>query len=224
MGVVGEHGGVETFSDLVQTDAPHLDALALAIAGALRPVDDAWALGELDRLAEAVARVGPGDTPDEQLEALEQVLGQREGFCGDVAEYDHPDNSMLDLVLRRRRGLPILLSVVWVEVARRVGMPLRGVGLPGHFVSGWFDGGEPLLIDPFNGGKRLRDDVPFDVLPTSPHHTALRMCSNLVGSYERRGDVGRTLIAARLRLDIPLDDRDRRVMEFDFKRVSARMN
>jgi hypothetical protein len=214
---------MEGFAELVRTDAPRLDLLALAIASELRPVDDAWALGELDRLAGDVVRFGLGDTPDEQLDALEEVLGSREGFCGDVDEYDHPDNSMLDLVLRRHRGLPILLSVVWVEVARRVGIPLRGVGLPGHFVAGWFGEDGPLLIDPFKGGTRIAD-APSDVVPTAPHLTALRICSNLVGSYERRGDIGRTLIAARLRLEIPLGERDRRVMEFDYKRLSARMN
>lgn len=215
---------MERFADIARTDAPTLDLLALAIAGALRPVDDRAALEELDRLAGEVVAFGLGDTVEEQVDALEQVLGRREGFCGDVEDYDHPDNSMLDLVLERRRGLPILLSVVWVEVARRVGIPLRGVGLPGHYVAGWFGAGAPVLIDPFRGGVLVDDATPHPIVPTSPHATALRICSNLVASYERRGDVGRTIAAARLRLDLPLGDRDRRVMEFEFKRVSARMN
>ena len=216
---------MERFAELAQTDAPHLDVLALAIASALREVDSEAALAELDRLAGEVVRHGLGETPDEQLDALTAVLGRHEGFAGDVEEYDHPNNSMLDLVLQRRRGLPILLSVVWIEVGRRLGLPLRGVGLPGHFVAAYFGDGAPILIDPFKGGVRM-PGVPAGVTieATPTHQTALRMLSNLVGSYERRGDVGRTLIAARMRLDLPLDDRDRRVMEFDHKRVSARMN
>lgn len=217
-------GPMERFADIARTDAPTLDLLALAIAGAFRPVDDRAALDELDRLAGEVVAHGLGDTADEHVDALEQVLGRREGFHGDVDDYDHPDNSMLDLVLRRRQGLPILLSVVWIEVARRVGIPLRGVGLPGHYVAGWFGDGPPVLVDPFRGGVRIEDAPPHVVAPTSPHATALRMCSNLVAAYERRGDVGRTITAARLRLDLPLGERDRRVMEFEFKRVSARMN
>src|SRR5450755_4022683 len=62
--------------------------------------------------------------------ACGQLLGAAHGFAGNRERYDDPDNSMLDLVLARRRGLPILLSVVYIEVARRGGIPLAGVGLP----------------------------------------------------------------------------------------------
>lgn len=220
-----DNAPVDSFADLAQTDAPHLDVLALSIAGALREIDRGSALSELDRLAGDVVRHGVGETPAEQLEALATVLGRHEGFAGDVEDYDHPDNSMLDLVLQRRRGLPILLSIVWIEVARRVGVPLRGVGLPGHFVAGYFGPDRPLLIDPFKGGARVLDDASLnEPRPTTTHQTALRLLSNLTASYERRGDVGRMLIAARLRLDLPLDERDHRVMEFEYKRLSARMN
>ncbi|MGI9117082.1 MAG: transglutaminase family protein [Gaiellales bacterium] len=216
---------MDRFAQLARTDAPTLDLLALAIAGALRDVDEEAALAELDRLAGEVVRQGAGSSGAEQVEALQAVLGRREGFVGDVAEYDHPDNSMLDLVLARRRGLPILLSVVWIEVGRRVGIPIRGVGLPGHYVAGWFGDGAPILIDPFKGGVPVADPPPADRIVATPVHlTALRILSNLVGSYERRGDVGRTITAARLRLDLPLGDRDRKVMEFEHRRVGARMN
>ena len=151
---------MERFAQLARTDAPTLDLLALAIAGALREVDEAAALAELDRLAGDVVRNGVGETGLEQVEALRTVLGRRERFLGDVEDYDHPDNSMLDLVLEHRRGLPILLSVVWIEVGRRVGIPIRGVGLPGHYVAGWFGDGEPILIDPFKGGILLPDPPP----------------------------------------------------------------
>jgi regulator of sirC expression with transglutaminase-like and TPR domain len=213
------------FAQLARTDAPTLDLLALAIADALRDVDQAAALAELDRLAGEVVRNGVGETGLEQIEALQTVLGRREGFIGDVEEYDHPDNSMLDLVLERRRGLPILLSVVWIEVGRRVGIPLRGVGLPGHYVAGWFGDGDPILLDPFKGGMLLADPPPPGrIVQTPVHLTALRILSNLVASYERRGDVGRSLKAAQLRLELPLGDRDLRVMEFEHRRIGARMN
>jgi regulator of sirC expression with transglutaminase-like and TPR domain len=216
---------MERFAQLARTDAPTLDLLALAIAGALREVDEVAALAELDRLAGDVVRNGIGETGLEQVEALRTVLGRRERFLGDVEDYDHPDNSMLDLVLKHRRGLPILLSVVWIEVGRRVGIPIRGVGLPGHYVAGWFGDGEPILIDPFKGGILLPDPPPSGrIVQTPVHLTALRILSNLASSYERRGDVGRSLKAAQLRLELPLGDRDMRVMEFEHRRLGARMN
>ena len=216
---------MDRFAQLARTDAPTLDLLALAIAGALRDVDQQQALAELDRLAGEVVLNGVGETGLEQVEALRTVLGRREGFLGDVEDYDHPDNSMLDLVLERKRGLPILLSVVWVEVGRRVGIPIRGVGLPGHYVAGWFGDGDPILLDPFKGGVLLADPPPAGrIVQTPVHLTALRILSNLVASYERRGDVGRSLKAAQLRLELPLGDRDMKVMEFEHRRLGARMN
>ena len=207
-------------------DAPTLDLIAIAIAEALRPgeVDAQAVLDELDALAREVAPRCTGPGPHE-LGVLEQVLGRVHGFRGDEQDYDDPANSMLDLVLERRRGLPILCSVVWIEVARRVGMPIRGVGLPGHYVVGWFGDGDPLLADPFRGGALVPDaPAPDRIAPTPVPMTALRMLSNLVASYERRGDVGRALTAARLRLDLPLGERDRKVMEFEHRRLGARMN
>jgi regulator of sirC expression with transglutaminase-like and TPR domain len=98
---------IRSFSELAVDAQAHVDELALALAAELRDLVDAdWALARLDELGEEVARVG-GDG----LDALHEVLGCRYGFIGDRDEYDHPDNSMLDLVLERRTGLPIILSV-----------------------------------------------------------------------------------------------------------------
>ena len=97
--------------------------------------------------------------------------------------------------------------------------------LPGHFVVGWFGAGEPVLADPFRGGIPVADaPAPDRIAPTPNHLTALRILTNLATSYERRGDIGRALTAARLRLDLPLGDRDRKVMEFEHRRLGARMN
>lgn len=214
------------FADIARSTAPTLDLLALGIAEELRPgaVDRQRVLDELDELAREVAPRWTGGGPQE-LDVLAQVLGRVHGFRGDTEDYDNPDNSMLDLVLERRRGLPILCSVVWIEVGRRVGMPIRGVGLPGHFVVGWFGDGGPVLADPFHGGVPVPDAPSADrIAPTPEPMTALRMLSNLAASYERRGDVGRALTAARMRLDLPLGERDRKVMEFEHRRLGARMN
>ena len=113
---------------------------------------------------------------------------------------------MLDRVLERRRGLPILLSTVYVEAARRADVPLAGVGLPGHYVVAHFGASEPLLLDPFNGGAPLTVDAPAALVrPWSPQQTAMRMLNNLVPAFQRRGDLSRAMRAAELRLALPAD-------------------
>ncbi|WP_250290035.1 transglutaminase-like domain-containing protein, partial [Frankia sp. CiP1_Cm_nod1] len=88
-------------------------------------------------------------------EILRQSLGVRGGFHGDPADYDSLSSSLLSSVLRRRRGLPIMLSVVWVEVARRLGIPAYPVGLPGHVIVGIGSPGRNVLVDPFCGGRLI---------------------------------------------------------------------
>lgn len=119
---------------------------------------------ELDALAgevpvEATAH-GPGGAPDPRVaaRALRSLLGARHGFHGTPSDYGRLESSLLQSVLRRRRGLPILLSVVWMEVGRRAGMPVYGIGLPGHFVVGFGDpAGAHVLVDPFDGGRLLSE-------------------------------------------------------------------
>jgi len=86
-------------------------------------------------------------------EALRITLGERAGFSGREADYDDLASSLLPKVLERRRGLPILLSVVWLEVARRAGIPAYPIALPGHFVVGVGTPGNAVLVDPFAGGR-----------------------------------------------------------------------
>lgn len=105
---------------------------------------------ELDRLAGQVP-YRPGG-PAAWAGALRQLLGERFEFRGSPGDYQRLESSLLHAVLRRRRGLPILLSVVWMEVARRAGAPVYGVALPGHFVVGFGAAEEQVLVDPFDGG------------------------------------------------------------------------
>jgi regulator of sirC expression with transglutaminase-like and TPR domain len=210
------------FATVARRRSPELDELALAMAAEFRQVDDEWALAELDRLA---LELHPGDSPEEDAEACRLVLGEGFGFTGDRRHYDDPDNSMLDLVLERRTGLPILLSVVYVETARRAGIELAGVGLPGHYVVGHFGASPPLLLDPFDGGARMETDAPDEwVRPWTPHETALRMLNNLVASYERRGDVGNAIRAAELRLELPVDEPGRGELERELIGLRSRLN
>jgi regulator of sirC expression with transglutaminase-like and TPR domain len=212
------------FADLAAQPEPSLDRLALAIAAEFREVDTRGALRKLDVLGEELAPAA-GSSPSAELEACRLVLAERHGFAGDRDEYDRPDNSMLDLVLERRRGLPILLSVVYVETARRAGIALAGVGLAGHFVAGHFGADPPLLLDPFGGGVRIeRGVVPRGLRPWRPHETALRMLNNLEAGYRVRGDVGNAIRAAELRLLLPLEPTVRQSAELELRKLRAKLN
>lgn len=226
--LAGDNARVEIlppFEDVARESAPTLDRVALTIAAAFREVDVDGALARLDALAAEVAAEGIGTSAREQAEVLARVLGRRHAFAGDRERYYAPDNSMLDVVLERRRGLPILLSVVYVEVARRVGMRVRGIALHGHFVVGHFAATPPVVIDPFDGGALLdARGLPSDLAPQPVHETALRMLTNLVGAYERAGDHGRALRAAGMRLALPLDDALAAGLADEAKRLAARFN
>ena len=212
---------LDPFSVLAAQPDPAPDELALALAAEFGRTDVEGTLTELDRLGAELAAARSG-SPAAEIEAVRELLGERHGFAGAVEEYDHPDHSMLDLVVERRRGLPILLSIVYVEVARRAGIPLAGVGLPGHYVAGHFGADPPLLLDPFGRGARL--DAPPGLRPSGAHETAARMLNNLVGSYQRRGDLSREIRAAEMRLDLQLDESSRALFEAELRSLRARLN
>jgi regulator of sirC expression with transglutaminase-like and TPR domain len=215
------------FTALAAASAPALDRLALALAAEFGPTDAPGALARLDALgAELAAEAeGAAGEPAAEARACAVVLGERHGFRGDRADYDRPEHSMLDRVLARRRGLPILLSVVYVEVARRAGIALAGVGLPGHFVTGHFGADPPLLLDPFAGGVPLPPALaPARPVPWAAHEIAMRMLNNLVRAYLARGDLGRSLRAAELRLALPCDAAQRALLERELLGLRARLN
>ncbi|MEV6479104.1 transglutaminase-like domain-containing protein [Streptomyces sp. NPDC051576] len=145
------------FAEETRSERPDLTTLCLLVgAAADGTLDDAGidaAQMELDRLAGQVP-FRPGG-PSAWASALHQLLGARFEFRGTPGDYQRLESSLLHQVLRRRRGLPILLSVVWMEVARRAGAPVYGVALPGHFVVGFGPAEEQVLADPFDGGRVL---------------------------------------------------------------------
>lgn len=214
---------MRSFAALAADPAAQLDALALALAAELRSVDPDAALARLDGLAVEVREVA--DATGGELAALCFVLAECHGFAGAEEPYDHPDHSMVDLVLERRRGLPIALSVVYVETARRAGIDLDGVGLSGHYVVGQFrDGSTPVLLDPFNGGRPIVAPNPSEVRPWAAHETALRMLNNLVASYTRRNDLGRAIRAAEMRLELFVEPALREALAADLRGLRARLN
>ena len=217
----------EPFAELACEPDPPVEELALALAHEFSPVDPEAARAQLDLLAGDVLE--ELERPDsEPLAALGVVLGDRHGFRGETREYDHPDNSMLPVVLERRRGLPIALSVVYVAVARRAGIPLQGVGLPGHFVAGHFpaSGARPALLDPFHAGARIAVPELSEavVRPWGPHETVLRMLNNLVGSWAKRGALAHAIHAADLRLLLPVEPADMARLTLEARALRARLN
>jgi regulator of sirC expression with transglutaminase-like and TPR domain len=216
-----------SFVELAEAPLPAMDVLALSVAAEFREVDTDASLGMLDVLAEDLSHAVAGTLhrPLEVSLACGQVLGRDHGFLGDRERYHHPDNSMLDIVLSRRRGLPILLSVVYIEVARRAGIPLAGVGLPGHFVVGHFGSSPAVLLDPFNAGAHIDAPIPESALrPWHPHEIATRMLNNLVAAYQRRGDLGRAIRAAQMRLILPTSDSLRDTMSAELRALQSRLN
>jgi regulator of sirC expression with transglutaminase-like and TPR domain len=216
---------VAPFLTLAAQADPSVENLALSLAAEFREVDQSAAVTVLDELGEevAAARAAIGG-PGAGIEALREVLAVRHGFSGDVHRYDHPCNSMLDLVLERRRGLPILLSVLYLATAQRAGIALCGVGLPGHFVVGDLSAREPVLIDPFEGGTPVVANTPRLVRAWGAHETALRILNNLVAAYGRRADLTREIQAAELRLALPLEHSRMQALRIELGALRARLN
>ncbi|MFG2626938.1 transglutaminase-like domain-containing protein [Streptomyces sp. NPDC048473] len=145
------------FAEEARAERPDLALLCLLLAAVADPALDVNGIDaaqiELDELAGRLPYGVRGGRA--WASALAELLGERCGFAGSSADYQRLESSLLHEVLRRRRGLPILLSVVWIEVARRAGAPVYGVALPGHFVVGFGDPSERVLADPFDGGRPM---------------------------------------------------------------------
>ncbi|MFF5445184.1 tetratricopeptide repeat protein [Streptomyces sp. NPDC012888] len=145
------------FAAEARAERPDLARLCLLLAAEADPELDERGMDEadieLDRLA-GMLPYGLRD-PREWAAAVGALLGGRAGFHGTPKDYERLSSSLLHEVLRRRRGLPILLSVVWMEVARRAGAPVYGLALPGHFVVGFGDPADRVHADPFAGGAAL---------------------------------------------------------------------
>ncbi len=215
------------FEELAAAPDATIDRLALAMAAEFRAVDVPTAMASLDTLGAdlSVAAERTSGSPEEVAAVCKEILGGVHRFEGDRKHYDDPQNSMLDVVLERRRGLPILLSVVYIEAARRAGIALSGVGLPGHFVVGYFGAGEPLLLDPFDGGRPISvSGAPDALRPWLPDEIAMRMLNNLVSSYTRRGHLAHAIRAAELRVLLPAPEQLRETLETELRTLQVRLN
>lgn len=204
---------LQRFAELMSDPRPRLDlALALIAAAGRSEVDAQELVGRIDELA-ATVQASDAAGICAQLFSPDGPIG----FVGDRSDYYDPDNSLLDRVLQRRRGIPITLSILGIEVARRHGIELDGIGMPGHFLLGDRTAGR--FYDAFGGGTALQADgaralfhelhgaeQPFEPIylgATSRPAIVVRVLNNLRGAYLRRGDRRGLARALRLQAALP---------------------
>ncbi len=201
------------FAALVDGEESRLDLAAAALTIAAEEYPQLTVepyLRRLDLLAERVRdRLSDESAPLVLLEELSRVLFREEGFQGNEEDYYDARNSFLNDVLDRRRGIPITLGVVYLEVGWRLGLPLVGVNFPGHFVVRYEGEALRILVDPFHAGalrfedeaQRLLDRVYGGAVALRPEHLRAagkkdilgRILSNLKGIYLNARDEPRAL-------------------------------
>jgi regulator of sirC expression with transglutaminase-like and TPR domain len=193
----------QLFADMVQGSEADIDLgkAALLIASEAYPgLDHLRYVAKLEVMAAAVRpQIAAAQDGLGKVEALNAYLFQVQGFRGNPQEYYDPRNSFLNEVLDRKLGIPITISLLYIEVGRRVGMSLQGVGMPGHFIVQYDNPDEVIFIDPFNRGRVLSraaceelvqqiygEPVPFQetfLTTVTPKQLLSRMLGNLKAIY-----------------------------------------
>jgi regulator of sirC expression with transglutaminase-like and TPR domain len=202
----------EEFVRLAQSPDHEIDLAkaALLIAATEYPgLDIGYQLDLIDSLAAAASRrFGTDREPLSCINILSEYLFDEVGFRGNQENYHDPRNSFLNEVLSRRLGIPITLSLICIEVGKRLDIPLIGIGMPGHFLIRHRDA-EDLFIDPFYGGILLSEEEcaqrlweitrnslhwnPRFLSPVSNREFIARMLRNLKGVYLEQPDYSRAL-------------------------------
>lgn len=202
----------DPFLQAVRCPSGHVDVLAAALAivtdarpgadvGCIRDTIATWG----ERLSRRVRHAGASWKPLTGVLLLNRLLFDEEGFGGDSVTPHDPANSELDLVMERRRGLPIMLALLMIEVGKRAGLPLHGVAFPGRFLVGLACPPRPTLFDPHRGGRLLlRADLdelleclgagpgrirPRHVAACAPARFVERMLNNLKQAHLREGNL-----------------------------------
>jgi len=214
-----DEGTYSEFAEAVAGPGREVDLFGAAMLIARlsgREVDAHATARELDLIAEAVReRVDPGASDADLVAAIREELVVEREFVGDNDTYNDPENSYLDRVVERRKGIPITLSLVYMEVAERVGLRCEGVGFPGHFLVRCGEPSQNLYIDPFHGGGRVSREALLarlagaDLGGASPEsflagvtrrQILQRMLNNLHALFRERRDLERWLATVELLL------------------------
>jgi regulator of sirC expression with transglutaminase-like and TPR domain len=200
---------VSEFRAFIRSLNYELETGALLLARTMTPqLDVAACRAEIDAMAARCRElISEPSSNREKCRVVNRVLFHEWGFRGNVEHYTDPMNSFIDKVLRRKKGIPISLSVLYLLVGERLALPLEAVGLPGHFVVGCFADDAPFFIDPFDQGLfRDTDEVfallrsnhiapkPSDLAPTTVREILSRSCRNLANHYTAAGDLARAQI------------------------------
>jgi len=198
---------VESFRRQISLPDDNVDLLRAALligADEYLNLDVAHHVATLDAWAQEIGgRVAPGTDEQIRIRQLNKFLFGELGFSGNTGEYYDPRNSYINEVLERRRGIPISLSLVYMELGRRLGLDLVGVSFPGHFLVKLPYGDGEVVIDPYNRGislsaedltNRLRGVFDVDIESPAPFlaaasnkHILIRMLANLKGIYQQQG-------------------------------------
>ena len=206
---------LQYFATLVQSDAhfPLLEAVASLAQDEYPELDVQQLLGDVDQLLARVQRRLPADAAAlHRLRVLNQFFFVDLGFGGNVNDFYDPDNSYLHAVLRTRRGIPISLAVLWMELAQGLRLDARGVGFPGHFMVKVHLPKGQVVLDPFTGHSLSREQLAERLEPyrrrsaededaevplglylqtASPREILARMLRNLKEIHRAQEDWGR---------------------------------
>lgn len=207
------HEVTQRLKTLLDSDAgiDRLAECALLMSKSLNPKVDVGAyLQQFDIWAQYLrTQCGEGE-PDaaERIAILNHFLFEELGFAGDEDNFFDPKNSYLDTVIERRLGIPITLSAIYIELGRRIGVPLQGVSFPGHFLVMLSVGHGAVVLDPFSEGASLelsdlenlldhadpsgqweRAPITDLLVPASLSEILIRMLRNLKGIYWKAQDL-----------------------------------
>lgn len=202
---------VAEFRGFIRSQNYELETGVLLLARTVEPrLDVGECCAELDAIADRCRElIVEPSSMREKCRVMNRVLFHEWGFHGNVEHYTDPKNSFIDQVLKRRTGIPISLSVVYLLVAERLDVELEPVGLPGHFIVGCFADDLPFFIDAFDRGVfrdadeifellRANNIVPkaSDLAPTPVREVLCRSCRNLVNHYTADGKPDRAKLFA----------------------------
>jgi regulator of sirC expression with transglutaminase-like and TPR domain len=212
---------LQPFAQLISREDDRIDlsrACLLIAQDAYPDLDVERYIGEIERMATRLrARLAPSAAGEDRVVALNQLLYEELGYWGNTEDYYDPRNSYLNEVIDRRTGMPITMSILYMELGRRIGLPVEGVSFPGHFLVRVRLRGGMLVLDPFSGGapqsedelrsrvKRVipdgvADDLPASELPldqflepATNRQILARVLRNLKGIYRKANKPERML-------------------------------
>ena len=234
---------LDYFAALVQTDQdiPLFEA-ALTLAHDAEPqLDLSAAQADVDAMAAKLRRRLPGDAGQiQKVRALNQFFYRELGFGGNVNNYYDPDNSYLHRVLKTRRGIPISLALIYIEIAQQIGLDVKGISFPGHFLMKLSVPSGEIVIDPINGDSLSREELeerlePFIdqirhagkplvdyIEPASSRAILVRMLRNLKALFTDRERWQRLLgVQERLLILLPDDVVERRDRGLAFAQLNC---